>query len=323
MLLAETVNRYTCGFKSSSQASWGSDAVSYRVFIHTNHKQWVGAQVAAYSLKRNSAHSDEFQVEIIATQDHPFLQAREGQLYLRGGERRPWLNEDLQSFTPLRFMPPKLMGYQGRAVVIDPDIFAVGDIWELLQRDMGDKAIVCRRRPGAKGWASSVMLLDCQKLNHWDCEADFNALFEFAFDYQDWITLKREDQASIGLLEDHWNDFDRLTPDTRLLHNTKRQTQPWKTGLPVDFRPAEKFRWFPPKGWIKRLRRQVFGEYAFLGSYKPHPDPNQERFFFGLLRECLETGALSESELREAMRQQHVRGDALEVVERTPPLASA
>ena len=53
--------------------------------------------------------------------------------------KRIWRNDDLQSFTPLRFLPPQLMGYQGRAVVIDPDIFATGDIWELLSRDMAGK----------------------------------------------------------------------------------------------------------------------------------------------------------------------------------------
>ena len=35
---------------------------------------------------------------------------------------------------------------KGRAAVIDPDIFAVGDVWELLSRDMGGKAILCRYR---------------------------------------------------------------------------------------------------------------------------------------------------------------------------------
>jgi hypothetical protein len=130
-----------------------------------------------------------------------------------------------------------------------------------------------------------------------------------------------ESRETIGLFEDEWNDFDRLNANTKLLHNTKRQTQPWKTGLPVDFRPAEKFRWFPPKGWIRRVRRQLLGEYALLGSYQPHPDPEQERFFFGLLRECLEKGILTEEWLRDEMRLNHLRHDALEVVERTPPLA--
>ncbi|UCE77317.1 MAG: hypothetical protein JSU62_03695, partial [Gammaproteobacteria bacterium] len=149
------------------------------VFIQTNHKQIVGALVAEYALRRNSQHNDKFDVRIMDTRDYPFFQAHEGQLYLRDGVKRPWLNDDLQSFTPTRFMPPELMGYQGRAVVIDPDIFAIADIWELLSRDMQGKAIMCRPRSGTKGvidrcLASSVMLLDCAKLTHWKVEEQFN-----------------------------------------------------------------------------------------------------------------------------------------------------
>ncbi len=42
-----------------------------------------------------------------------------------------------------------------------------------------------------------------------------------------------------------------------------------------------------------RARRKLFGEYAFLGNYKQHPDKNQENFFFGLLKECLEQGKIT------------------------------
>jgi hypothetical protein len=66
----------------------------------------------------------------------------------------------------------------------------------------------------------------------------------------------------------------------------------------------------------------LFGTSTDPGQYKPHPDPNQERFFFGLLRECLEKGVLSEAQLREEMQQDHIRHDAFEVIDRTPPLAS-
>lgn len=296
--------------------------MKYTVFIHTNPKQIIGALVAEYSLRRNSAQADQFDVRIINTRDYPFLAAHEGRLYLRGGLKRPWLNEDLQSFTPLRFMPPELMNYQGRAVVIDPDVFAVGDVWELLSRDLQGKALLCRDRPGLKGKASSVMLLDCARLTHWRCREQFEAMFEFKRDYLDWITLKLEPPENIGRLEDEWNDFDRLTDKTRMLHTTKRLTQPWKTGLPVDFRPAERFRWLSPKSWLHRARRGLFGEYAFLGQYQPHPDPNQERFFFGLLRECLDKGIVTEAMLRAEMQSNHVRHDAFEVLERTPPLAA-
>ena len=85
-------------------------------------------------------------MRIMQLKDHSFLLEREGQIYLRDGAKRPWLVDDLQSFTPLRFLPPELMGYQGRALVIDPDVFAVGDVWELLSRDMQGKAIMCRPR---------------------------------------------------------------------------------------------------------------------------------------------------------------------------------
>jgi hypothetical protein len=294
------------------------------VFIHTNHKQYVGALVSAYSMKRHSAHRDELRIELIHTKDHAFLAAKEGQKFLRGGKQQTWRMEDLQSFTPLRFMPPELMGYEGRAVVVDPDIFAVGDIHELLTRDMQGKAIMCRKRPGKEDqpghYATSVMLLENAALKHWRTAESFNALFEGDKDYIDWIELKNEDPAAIGSFEPEWNDFDHLTPATKLLHNTKRHTQPWKTGLPIDFVEADKFRIFPPKGWVRAARKRLLGDYTLAGSYKAHPDPGQEQFFFGLLKEMLAEGEIDEALLKTEMDQDHIRHDALEVIRRTPPL---
>lgn len=293
------------------------------VFIHTNALQMLGAKVAAHALKRNSRNADAFDVRIIHTDDYPFLHARDGQQFLRDGVKRHWRMDDLQSFTPLRFLPPELMGYQGRAVVIDPDIFAIADIWELLSRDMQGAAIMCRFRSGVKRllgcYASSVMLLDCAKLTHWRCEEQFNELFSFDRDYMAWISLKLEPKDSIALFENEWNDFDRLSAQTKMLHNTGRLTQPWKTGLPIDFTPADTFPLFPPVGWVMRWRRRIFGDHALLGRYRRHPDVNQERLFFGLLRECVEMGLVGEDEVREEMRLKHVRSDALSLLERSAP----
>jgi len=301
-------------------------AMNACVFIHTNHKQMLGALVAQHALRRSSTNNDRFDVRIIDSADFDFLAEFDGQMYLRDGVKRVWLYDDLQSFTPLRFMPPELMGYEGRAVIMDPDIFAVADIWDLLSRDMGDSSILCRARSGPKGLvdkclASSVMLLDCSKLTHWRCEQQFRSMFEGDLDYHDWVCLKTEDRADIGTLENQWNDFDRFTTETKLLHTTRRKTQPWKSGLPIDWRPAERFRLFPPIGWLMRARRRLFGEYGLLGNYKSHPDQNQENLFFGLLKECLDEGSISEAMLRDEMARNHVRHDALEVVDRAPTLA--
>lgn len=296
------------------------------IFVHTNERQIVGAIVSAYSLRRNSRSPDRFEVRLIETKDHSFLRARDGQPFLRGGERRIWRYDDLQSFTPLRFMPPELMGYEGRAAVIDPDVFAVGDVWELLARDMQGKALFCKARPGHNGrrdyLASSVMLLDCAKLTHWRCREQFEAMFAFERDYLDWIHLALEPRETIGLVESEWNDFDRLTERTKLLHNTKRRTQPWKTGLPVDFTVRDR-RWgFVSTQWLASAANRVLGGASPLGRYKRHPDPRQEQLFFGLLRECLEEGLVTEALLRSEMAKNHIRHDALELVGRAPRLAA-
>lgn len=282
------------------------------VFIHTNAKQMVGAIVGRRSLKRNSANPDAFDVKITSQEDFPFFAEFQGRKFLRGGTWRVWDNADLQSFTPVRFMPPELMGYEGRAVVIDPDVFAVGDINELFERDMQGKAVFAKPRPGHKGKqgyvASSVMLMDCARLTHWNVRQQFEEMFAGRLDYEDWIELRREPEGSVGHLESYWNDFDRLTPETRLIHNTKRRTQPWKTGLPIDFTNR------PPKV----LRMLGLSGYRRRGTYQRHPDPRQEQFFFALLKECLEAGDITREAIGSEMEKDHVRHDALEVMERVP-----
>jgi len=293
------------------------------VFIHTNSKQMLGAIVSKYSFERFASDAKAFDVKLIETKDYPWFLDHEGKQYLRDGLKRVWLNGDLQSFTVLRFMPPELMGYEGRSVVVDPDVFCISDVMPLLTREMNGKAILARHRVGSKRrvYASSVMLLDNAKLKHWKVKENFEEMFAFTRDYMKWVTLQMEPADSIDLLENWWNDFDTLTPETRMIHNTKRQTQPWKTGLPVDFRPAEAAGSLKPKNVFHRVRRALFGEYGMLGAYDRHPDPNQERLFFALLKECMEKGIVTEAMVRDEMKHNHVRHDAIELVKRTPTLA--
>ncbi|MCB1992661.1 MAG: hypothetical protein KDG49_14495, partial [Geminicoccaceae bacterium] len=83
-------------------------------------------------------------------------------------------------------------------------------------RDMQGKALMCRPRPlrrdGKIGdLATSVMLMDCSKLTHWQLARDFGQLFTRERDYAKWIGLKLEPEETIGFFENEWNDFDRLT----------------------------------------------------------------------------------------------------------------
>ena len=292
------------------------------IFIHTNEKQIVGAIVSKYSFERFAADPKAFEVKLIETKDYPWFKEYQGKSYLRDGLHRAWDNADLQSFTVLRFMPPQLMNYQGLSIVVDPDVFAASDVTPLLTRDMQGKAILARHRTGNKRrvYASSVMVLDNPKLAHWRVREQFDAMFRFERDYMKWITLALENESSIGVLETHWNDFDILTRETRMIHNTQRRTQPWKTGLPVDFRPAQKAGSLNPVNVYHRVRRALFGEYGLMGTYARHPDPNQERFFFALLRECYDKGIVTEAMIRHEMKHNHVRHDALDLLHKTPTL---
>jgi hypothetical protein len=150
-------------------------------------------------------------------------------------------------------------------------------------------------------------------------EKGFNELFEGKRDYHNWISLLMEDRNTIGTFEDEWNDFDKLTPNTKMIHNTRRRTQPWKTGLKVDYTPTE---FVPVIGWIMRMRRKLFGDHALLGRYARHPDPRQEAFFFGLLKGAYEEGLVTDAQIKEAMSKNHIRHDSIEVMKNAPPLSS-
>jgi hypothetical protein len=276
------------------------------VFIQANARQMLGAKISAQSYKKASNRPDSFDVKIMDAAKYPRLM-QQGQSILRAGHIREWDPDDLQSFTPLRFAPPSLMRFEGRAVVTDPDCFGVGDVAELFDRDMGGKAIMAVPRPGHNRRndyiATSVMLLDCGQLKHWDFDQELDDLFAHRFDYIDWIELKREKPETIGFLEPEWNDFDRLTARTKILHTTKRRTQPWKAGLPIDYTLRER----GPLDFLRVWKRR---------RYEEHPDPNQEALVYSLLADLIDRGDVSKQELVAEMAANHVRHDSLELVDR-------
>ena len=51
--------------------------MKYCVYIHTNHKQIVGAHVAERALRRYSKHNDTFDVKFIELKDYPFFKISE------------------------------------------------------------------------------------------------------------------------------------------------------------------------------------------------------------------------------------------------------
>ena len=135
-----------------------------KVFIHTNNKQHIGAVLGKFSIERKLPQDSDITVSIINVDSLPIFKTFAGKTYLRGGKEIVYDLNDLQSFTLSRFMPPEEMNFQGRALVIDPDIFAIGDITPLMNLDMQGCAIAACKK--GDSWQSSSMLMDCSKLTH-------------------------------------------------------------------------------------------------------------------------------------------------------------
>lgn len=279
-----------------------------KVFIQTNSKQILGAYMGKYAIFKNLKDKNSVEVKIINVDDLDIFKSFHGKKYLKNGELVTYDSNDLQSFTLTRFMPPQLMNYAGRAVVIDPDIFALTDINELFNIDMQGKAIACRGKNNE--WKSSVMLLDCQKLKHWRMGEILKKLENKKLDYSDMIILRIEN--SILEIPEFWNSFDHLDENTKMLHTTERLTQPWRTGLQIDFtrNKMRKFFGIIPREPIHKL----LGKYKT--KYQPHPDKQIEEFFFALIKDALNEGFVSEEFVRSEIEKKHIRADAFEIINR-------
>lgn len=262
-----------------------------KVFIQSNDKQYFGALVAKFAIERNAR--TPLPVEIINSDR---LEVFKNFVNVRGGA--------LQSFTLTRFMPPELMGYMGKAIVIDPDIFALADLNELFALDMQGKAILACTKKGA--YDSSVMVLDCAKLKHW------KSTELVAREYDRLMSLV--DEPSVGELSRVWNDLDHVDESTKMFHTTVRLTQPWKTGLPIDFtrKPLPKFLGIIPREPILGL----LGRYP--STYQPHPDKHVEETVFGLMREAYKAGVLTDSFIQDEIKRKHIRPDMVAILHEKP-----
>jgi hypothetical protein len=92
------------------------------VFIHTNGKQIVGAIVSAHSLKRNSRNPADFDVKILRLRITHF--SRTLRAKISAWRWRTWKMTtcNLYANTVYASRTHELFG---RAIVIDPDVFAV------------------------------------------------------------------------------------------------------------------------------------------------------------------------------------------------------
>lgn len=286
-------------------------------FVHTDNAQLLPALVAVHALRSRGGGSDgAFDIQLLRLEGSELDARRDGRRVGIGGEA-VWDHTHGSSFQYLRRRPPELMNYQGRALIIDPDVYALGSILPLFERDMQGKAVHCRyieqgfAGDGRAYFGSGVMLLDCAKLRHWRWFEDLDAIFEGRLDLWDTVRLRNEPRESIGELGEIWNSLDVLNSETRLIHFTLLSTQPWATGLVLANERYDPTLPMPEPTWWQR-RLDITPQRRCV----PHPDPTQERIFFDLLAECLDGGLLAKAYVRSEIAARRMRRDAFDVLTR-------
>ncbi|MCB9764508.1 MAG: hypothetical protein H6739_32335 [Alphaproteobacteria bacterium] len=302
----------------------------YTVYIQGNARMTIPARVAGYSFARWSREDVTITPHIMWAEEVDALTRREGDSYLRGGVKIEWRNGDLCSFMPTRMLAPTLAGFKGRALVTDPDMFAIKDPLPLLRMDMQGKAMWAAPPPPYRDgpYETSLMLMDCAKMTHWKFEERIEKMFRGELDYSEWERLRLEDPDTVGTLGYEWNSMDILDENTRILHNTNYMWWPWKSGRPVEY--WEHQHWVR-KGLspynamrlvVKALRRRgrtlagrVSSRFERQDIYPHHPDPRQEESFIKLLREAVDAGALERWEIEREIELGHVRADLLHCID--------
>jgi|TARA_B100000809_G_scaffold150156_1_gene147657 hypothetical protein len=261
----------------------------------------IGAKVAKNTIINRSQFSTN-DVVILSESEIPSFKRFFMKPYLRWGKMVEFNKNDMQSFTLLRFHIPFLMGFHGKALVIDPDIFQVQEgIEGLINFDFERHSIYARKGLQKNSWASSAMLISCENFLHWSLENFINQLHLGEIDYDDLINLRLE-KESIGELDKKWNEFDQINLNTILLHTTEKITQPWRAGLSLNSTIPPLFKYIPRAPIYK-----LFGKDLTKGREHPHQAVTD--FFFKELALCLSENIISSQELDDAMQKKFMRPD--------------
>jgi len=272
-----------------------------RAFIQANSKQLLGAKIAKSCLELNS----NIKAEIINvdTLDLGLNDLR----YKRNGTWQTYKSNDLQSFTLVRFLPPSLLNFKGYALVIDPDIFALGSLDDFINEisDLSFDIIACEKK---QAYDSSVMVMNCANLRMLAWDKIIHELRSGSLDYLDSMSLNLND-LKIASLDRRFNSLDYMDDSTVLLHTTNRLTQPWKTGLRIDFTRNS-------PGFLGPIPRKPFLKLAgkWPSRYRPHPNRNIEKAFFALTKKALISGYIEENDIRGQILQGNVRKDFMKCV---------
>lgn len=198
-----------------------------RVFIGSGEASLLERKVLMHSLRKNSRRELDIWV---MNGTHNALE-RNDEPPVPAGLPLHLKYRSFTEFSLFRYMIPDWCNHQGRAIYLDSDMIALGDIGELFDAPMGDAAVLAKPAYKADEWGTSVMLIDCARAR-WDLEQTYREIDAGHYDYYEFSRFDpkylRRHPLQIGEIDPQWNVFDHHDAQTKLIHYTELLTQPWK-----------------------------------------------------------------------------------------------
>lgn len=194
------------------------------IFVGADRSQLLAVAVLEHSIRRHTfGHA---RVQPLIDLDLPEPQD------LRQGSRT--------NFSFARFAIPELVNYSGKALYLDADMLVFRDIRELWNLPFEGATVIVQEEssllnaaPRKKGAPAkrvkqcSVMMIDCAKAR-WDVREIVHGL-DGRYTYEELmyeLCILPEEAVRYGV-PFAWNSLEHYDLDTRLIHYTDMDTQPW------------------------------------------------------------------------------------------------
>ena len=265
-----------------------------RLYIQKNNKQDLAAKISAASFIKSGFKKEN--IFFLDFEKNDLLKSMVGKKYKRSGKIKYFKN-DLQSFTFLRFLAPESDNYRGKLLVIDPDVFALKDVSNMV--DLLNKDDLACTFVDNKA-RTEVMIIDAQKVK-WKFEEIINQVFNLKLDYSDLMNLSFDKNLKIKKISNNYNSLDSINNDTVLLHTTNRITQPWKEGLKVDFE-IHKSKFYIFKQQIKKLIGKNYDNKVTSSRYLRHPNEQIIRVIKKFFNFAKQNKIVNEMDIDKAIR---------------------
>lgn len=195
-----------------------------RVFVGTDRSQLLAVSVLEHSIRRHTARRTQVCPLIDLGLPEP--------VDVRQGSRT--------NFSFARFAIPELAGYEGRALYLDADMLVfrdIGELWDIpfdgatvaIQEEIPDHAVAHQKAgaPAKRVKQCSVMLIDCARAG-WDVHEVVGGL-DGRYTYEQLmyeLCILPEDEVRYAV-PFAWNSLEHFDAETRLIHYTDMDTQPW------------------------------------------------------------------------------------------------